>query len=608
MIKYEERLPSAGERKVKGYAGKIINLTIEKQYLDPALWRETVEQYRVKSDNNGDWRGEYWGKLMRGACLTYEATGNKKLYSTITESVKDMLSAQGKDGRFSTYDVENELVWWDMWCRKYVMLGFLYYYEIAKSEPLKKRIVRALKKHADSIMKRVGKCRGKKDITDTSVRFGAMNSCSILEPFVKLYEITGEKKYLDYSEYIIGTGMSKDFDLVTSCAEKTAYPYEFKYTKAYEMTSCVEGLLEYYETTGNARYLTAAKNFAEMIVGSDYTVIGCAGCTNELLDNSSVKQTEYSEEIMQETCVTVTLMGLFGKLLQITGEAKYAEYIERSGYNALFGAVNTENQSMKSAKGFRWEGDECIPVEHEAYLFDSYSPLYMNKRARAVGGFQVMSGGRAYGCCVSIGGAGTATFGLLGITKGKNKVYINLYNDGELKENFGERKLAIAMRADTYVRQRADISVKGDGASFAINLRVPSWADKFTVELNGEKIDCEICNGYAVIERIWNDDKLTVKFPAKVKAVRLNGKTAFVRGAIVLARDERFGEDMTLPVKVKTDKNGAVIGAKVVKNEAFSSNLAVKIKTESGEITLCDYSSAGKNYDDEHCLVTVWQN
>ena len=65
---------------------------------------------------------------------------------------------------------------------------------------------------------------------------------------------------------------------------------------------------------------------------------------------------------------------------------------------------------------------------------------------------------------------------------------------------------------------------------------------------------------------------------------------------------------MTLPVKVKTDKNGAVIGARVVKNDAFSSNLAVKIKTEDGEITLCDYSSAGKNYDDEHCLVTVWQN
>lgn len=37
MVKREERLPVAGERKVKGYAGRIINLTIEKQYLDPCI-------------------------------------------------------------------------------------------------------------------------------------------------------------------------------------------------------------------------------------------------------------------------------------------------------------------------------------------------------------------------------------------------------------------------------------------------------------------------------------------------------------------------------------------------------------------------------------------
>ena len=100
------------------------------------------------------------------------------------------------------------------------------------------------------------------------------------------------------------------------------------------------------------------------------------------------------------------MMGLFAKLLEVTGESKYAALIEKSGYNALFGAVNTENQSMKSAQGYAWKGDEMYSVAHEAFLFDSYSPLYMNRRATLVGGFQVMPGGRSYGCCVSIGGAG----------------------------------------------------------------------------------------------------------------------------------------------------------------------------------------------------------
>ena len=609
MIKSKTSLPKAGERKIKGYAGRLINLTIEKQYSDADLWRETVEQFRLKSDSPaGDWRGEYWGKLMRGACLTYEATGNKKLYSIITASVKDMLTAADKGGKFSTYEKGEEFTWFDIWCRKYVMLGFIYYADIAKSETLKKRIIRAVGKHADYIMKYVGKGRGKKEITDTSVRFGGMNSCSVLEPFVKLYEHTGEQKYLEYAEYIIGTGMSQGFDIVKACMEKTLMPYEFKHTKAYEMTSCVEGLLEYYTVTGKEEYLAAAENFAEMITASDYTLIGCSGCTNELFDNSSVKQTEPSEDVMQETCVTVTLIGLFEKLLEVTGKAKYAEYIERSSYNALFGAVNTENQTMKSAQGFAWRGDEAVSVPHEAYLFDSYSPLYMNKRARLVGGFQVMKEGRPYGCCVSIGGAGTATFGLAGITESEDGFYVNIYNDGELKTNLREGKVSVVMRGDSYVKQSAKIKVNGSGKNFKIRLRIPSYTEGFCVTVNGEKTNYVIEDGYAVLSRIWNEDEIIVKFPAKVKAIRLNGKIAFVRGAIVLARDERFGEDISAPVQVKTDRNGFVIGARVVKNDIFNANLTVKIRTAEGEITLCDYSQAGKNYDDEHCLMTVWQN
>lgn len=608
MINNAMDYPLTGKIKTNGYAGKITELTLKKQYLDESLWKVTVEQYKIKSDDaNGDWRGEYWGKLMRGACLTYRATGSKKLYSVITASVKDMLSAQDKNGRFSTYTEKNEFTWWDMWCRKYVMLGFIYYIEICRNETLKRRILRALKKHADYIMKRVGAGKGKVGICDTSIRFGALNSCSILEPFVKLYSLTGEKKYLDYSEYIIGTGLSKDFDVYKACLTKNSYPYEFKYTKAYEMTSCIEGVLEYYKVTGKTECLTVAKNFADMVAESDYTIIGCAGCTNELFDHSSVKQTEFSEDVMQETCVTVTLMGLFTKLLEITGEAKYAALIEKSGYNALFGAVNTENQSMKSAQGYAWKGDEMYSVAHEAFLFDSYSPLYMNRRATLVGGFQVMPGGRSYGCCVSIGGAGTATFDLSAVMKGNDGFFVNLYNDEKYRGEFGDKPVELAVKANVYGKDEAKISVLADG-EFSVALRIPEWCTGFKVIINGEEAGYTVKNGYAVIRRLWKDDNVTVKFPAKVKAELLNGKIAFTRGAITLARDERFGEDISAPVKVKINADGYVIGAKIVRNELFNANLTVRIKTDDGEITLCDYSSAGKNVDDENCKITVWQN
>lgn len=87
------------------------------------------------------------------------------------------------------------------------------------------------------------------------------------------------------------------------------------------------------------------------------------------------------------------------------------------------------------------------------------------------------------------------------------------------------------------------------------------------------------------------------------RVARANLKAEFERGPIVLARDERFGEDIGQPIAAPNKAGGAV--AKLVGNAAFYTNETVKIKTRNGEITLCDYSSAGKNYDSENCNMSV---
>ena len=50
----------------------------EHQLLDAALWRRFVEQFRHDADGaDAGWRGEYWGKMMRGACFVYSTTKNE---------------------------------------------------------------------------------------------------------------------------------------------------------------------------------------------------------------------------------------------------------------------------------------------------------------------------------------------------------------------------------------------------------------------------------------------------------------------------------------------------------------------------------------------------
>ena len=196
--------------------------------------------------------------------------------------------------------------------------------------------------------------------------------------------------------------------------------------------------------------------------------------------------------------------------------------------------------------------------------------------------------------------AGLALFGLVAVTKGENGYYDNLYNGGTYSEK--ESGTKISVRADLYKKGEAKISVKTSGET-TLFLRIPKWTKNFSVSADGKETGFAEEKGYAVV-KVKNGDKIVVSMPMKVERIILNGKVGFERGPVALARDERFGEDLRKPVAVSKKSGGTI--SKLVKNDKFYTNETVKVKTKDGEITLCDYSSAGKNYDSEKCNMAVW--
>ena len=603
------RFPVRGEIKMLGYSGKMIDFVLENQLMDTELWALFVEQFRRREDShNGGWRGEYWGKMMRGASLTYTATKNEALYSVLATTVRDLLTTQDKYGRISSYSVEKEFHAWDMWGRKYIMLGLIYFLDICKSKALASRIIRALKRHGDYIISKIGKEDGKISIFKTSDLIGALNSCSILEAFVRLYTVTGEKSYLDFASYIVETGFSESEDLIELSLSKTKYPYQFPVTKAYELMSCFEGLLEYYRVTKEQKYLEAVENLVDMIISTDYTIVGGAGCRHEFFDNSTRTQTEPPvQDVMQETCVTVTLIKLCAKLLATTGDAKYASYIERSGFNALYGAVNNEGQTMCNTQARTWlEGGRMVWIDdHGPFPFDSYSPLLSDKRGFRIGGMQLLGNGKSYGCCVCIGSAGTAIMALSAIMKGDDGIYINTYADAKFKTEISGSKTRVDVYANPYDYHGVKINVYGNSDKFNLCLRIPDWAENLSVFVNGDPVSADIRNGYMVIRRTWGCDKVLLKFKTPVRMSVLNGKIAFTRGPIVLSRDKRF-DDLSAPLNIRV-KNGKTVRAKKIENSLFPSNSTYELQTPDGSVRLCDYSQAGKNFDDDVTGLSVWQ-
>jgi len=584
----------------EGLADKAARWLQKEQLTDAAQWAKFVDVYRYQPDaENQGWRGEYWGKMMRGGALIYAYTQDEELYSVLTETVRDMMTVAEADGRVSSYAREGEFDSWDLWCRKYVLLGSEYYLDVCKDEEFKKEIIAFLCRCADYIIARIGP--DGKDITKASRSWYGINSSSILEPIVRLYKLTNEPRYLDFARYIVENGGANGINIFELAYENQLYPYQYGVSKAYEMMSCFEGLLEYAMVTGEEKYKTAVINFANAVRVSEVSIIGSCGVTHELFDHTRTRQTVRYDGVMQETCVTVTWMKFCSRLLQLTGESVWADEMEKSFYNAYLGALNVNHLE---ADNIRKKMDAAGMVS-TFMPFDSYSPLTPGKRGVQVGGEQTLKDGSYYGCCACIGSAGAGVFLQNAVTVEDKTVTINFFETGVFHAWVGPRRVSIWMEtnypADGCVRIKVLSQRPND---FTIKVRNPGWSK----------------GGYMYFTRKWYNDQLEVNFDMPVRMhtpehwesdmVYIDGKkkapgyvhcagpmevahqpeednyVAYTRGPLTLAADHLAEDSVFVPT----------YNAEAAEADADCS-VKVTFAPENGEsYTLVDYASAGKDW------------
>lgn len=604
----------------------------EFQLLDRDLWRRFVQQFREDADFDAGWRGEYWGKQMRGACFVFSYTKDARLYDILTQTVCDMLDSCDEQGRISSYHTDHEFDGWDIWCRKYVLLGMQYFLEICRDDALAQRIVRSMCAQVDYIMERIGDSReGKKPITSATRHWRGLNSSSLLEPIVRLYSITGDVKYFDFATYIVdcgGTDVANVFDLAY---ENEFYPYQYPVTKAYELISCFEGLLEYYRITGTQRYKTAIINFAERILDSEFTVIGSCGCSHELLDHGAVRQANTTNgPTQQETCVTVTLMKFMYQMTLLTGQAKYVDAFETSLYNAYLGTLNTQQVVEPTLK-----------EQHPDWVirplpFDSYSPLTAGTRGNAIGGLKVMSDRNYYGCCACIGAAGIGLVPKMQLLTTEKGFALNLFINGCVTSGT-PRGGAVRFETKTDYPRSGAISVTvhlQEEESFELLVRNPHWSRTTRACINGQPVPA--VPGYISVERLWKDgDEVTVELDMTTRVIRpisygtdilmnkvIWGKNYVVstfdredpkakdhvalrRGPIMLAQDSRLGHPLEQPAGLRIDEEDCVSG-EVIRVDTYPNMIALRLpKTDGSTLTVTDYASAGKLWTQESRMA-VW--
>ena len=632
MGRVDDLLREGGSFSCSGTADEMIRYVERAQLKDRSIWDMVTEQFAgTADDEDNGWRGEYWGKLMRGACIVYEYTRDAELYDILEGSAARLLSYADAEGRITAYSTENEFCGWDVWCRKYVLLGLICFSRICAAEELKDRVIRAACAQLDYIIAHTED----RELYDTSEIWGGINSSSILEPVVLLYNITENSKYLDLAGRIVRSGGAKGFDIFEAAYEDRLCPYEYPVTKAYELMSCFEGLLFYAEVRKSEKWRQAVVRFTDRLLEAEATVVGGSGCQHELFNHSALMQsgTKY-DGLMLETCVTVTWMKLMERVYRLTGEMKYLEEAERSVFNALYGAVNTENaacgpEAVFDEPYYREVYDRATgrPVGQEAALavrrsaaggptgnndgqagnnggqgqmFDSYSPLMSGIRGRAVGGFKSMEENTAYcGCCIAIGAAGCALAPLMAARGTNEGVEIDLCLPGTIRTEVHGVPVELKIESPYPKPGEILLSVKAEKETeWELRLRIPSFVEEGSVRINEEEpeeIPDQVRPGsFAVIKRLWKTGD-TVRLSLNWRLRYVHGmenpededsarQTAVLYGPLTLARDRRL-------------EKGAP--------EDIPCQCRMEVPFGGKKIPMIDYASAGKTWR-EDSRMAVW--
>lgn len=618
--------------KYSGFMNEAFAFVENSQLLKPELWNRFVQQFREEADTDNGWRGEYWGKMMRGASFVYSYTKNEELYHILTKTVNDMMATADEVGRISSYPVDLEFDGWDIWSRKYVLLGMQYFLEICDDDAFKAKIVDSMCKQVDYIISKIGKKEdGKLPITSATCEWRGLNSSSLLEPIVRLYNITGEQKYFDFAAYIIEAGATDIANIFELAYTNEFDLHQYPVTKAYEMISCFEGLLEFYRLTKDEKLWMAINNFANRILESDITVIGTCGCSEELFDHSVVRQANTTNPaIKQETCVTVTLMKFLYQMTLLTGESKYVDAFETALYNAYLGALNTEDKV-----------EIRLTEEHPEWIleplpFDSYSPLTAGSRGHWIGGLKGMSDNHYYGCCACIGSAGIGLAPKMQLLTTKNGLALNLFINGTISSKTpSNNDVTLNLRTAYPVDGAVDITV-GISApeTFELLIRNPQWSKTTKVSVNGAPAD--VCDGYIRLNREWkNGDTVKVELDMRTEVIRpipygtqiLMTKVmwgynytvpvfdredplakyhiALRRGPVMLAQENRLGYCVDNPCSVKINDDGYV-DVELTQTDVYPNIVAVNVPlTDGGKMLVTDYASAGKLWNEESKMA-VW--
>ena len=411
-----------------------------------------------------------------------------------------------------------------------------YYYATGKRELLD--IMRRNADHIDSVF---GPEEGKKH--------GYPGHQVAEMALVKMYEATGEERYLRLAKYFIDQRGTKPHFFEVEAAERgqagdlgpfkeKMYKYNQSHAPVREQkvaTGHAVRAAYMYAGMADVAALTRDESLAEAcrVLWTDVTrrqMFVTAGIgQQEFWEGFSFDYDLPNDMTYNETCASIGLVFWAQRMNRLEMKGDYYDAIERALYNGIL-------------SGLSFDGTRYFYVN----LLESV-PRAIDERRNPAYAAGTRQGWFPCACCPPNIARLVASIGGYAYSADESGLAVHLYLGSETSFDTGGTRVRVKTEAGFPWKEEVRIAVDPEvPARFALSVRVPAWCKDFSAKIGGTKAVGALVDGYLRIEREWRSgDVLELRLPMPPRRIRANplvredaGKVALMRGPVVYCLEE----------------------------------------------------------------------
>ncbi len=349
----------------------------------------------------------------------------------------------------------------------------------------------------------------------------------------ELYRATHEAKYLTLVRHLVAIkgateGTDDNQDRIPFLEQTKVMGHAVRANYLYA------GVADVYAETGDAALLTQLNRMWDDLTQHKMYVTG--GC-GSLYDGVSPDGTSYKPDEVQkihqaygrdyqlpnftahnETCANIGNVLWNWRMLQITGDAKYADVMELALYNSVLSGINIP-------------GDKFLYTNPLAY---SAALPFQQRWSKERQGYISKSN-----CCPPNTVRTIAEVSQYAYSLSGEGVYFNLYGGTTLDTKFKNGNLKLRQTTDYPWDGKITIQIAEAPADpFGLFLRIPGWCTSARLTLNGKVQTLELTPGtYARLQKNFKaGDVVELELPMPVQLIESNPLVEETRNQVAVKR------------------------------------------------------------------------